>query len=373
MSKSTQLGPGVWLVRHNNGRYYLRFRDTSRTPIEKWPALETKKKDTATVRANAKYRDYLLGVYDPWENVAFNISIDEAIKRYERSKSSKAGDVHISDVVKLVRRLKEEAGVIELAAISPEHVDKFVFGRDIKNKTRDSYRRRYNAFFNWCRQAGLIKHNPVQKVDRPRVPILMPKHYTLGEFDRLLVAIDDLDEERSKYVHTKDANPKWLPQALEFLFFAGTRISEACRVTWGDVKFDQQRIHISQETKETKSKEDRVVPLLPRLEKLLLHLQESTRSTSSRGELVLKNRYNTAGISANHTNRRFNQYRKHAGLPPIGLHGFRHSYAFYLIQQGVGIEHVKEFLGHSSLDVTQIYAKMSPDERLEIVMRTLGK
>jgi integrase/recombinase XerD len=39
----------------------------------------------------------------------------------------------------------------------------------------------------------------------------------------------------------------------------------------------------------------------------------------------------------------------------IHLHTLRHSIATHLLQNGMKLERIKEFLGHSSLESTQIY------------------
>jgi integrase/recombinase XerD len=47
-----------------------------------------------------------------------------------------------------------------------------------------------------------------------------------------------------------------------------------------------------------------------------------------------------------------------ATLPEgITLHHLRHSIATDLVQGGMSMLYVKDFLGHSSLDTTQVYAR----------------
>jgi integrase/recombinase XerD len=45
----------------------------------------------------------------------------------------------------------------------------------------------------------------------------------------------------------------------------------------------------------------------------------------------------------------------------IGLHSLRHSIATHLLQSGMTLEEVSQFLGHSSLESTQIYTHLSAD------------
>ena len=50
----------------------------------------------------------------------------------------------------------------------------------------------------------------------------------------------------------------------------------------------------------------------------------------------------------------------------ITLHHLRHSIATHLLQSGMSMEYVRDFLGHSFLETTQLYAK--PDaEQLKLL------
>jgi integrase/recombinase XerD len=44
--------------------------------------------------------------------------------------------------------------------------------------------------------------------------------------------------------------------------------------------------------------------------------------------------------------------------PEYTLHHLRHSIATHLLESGISIEFVRDFLGHSHLEATQIYAKV---------------
>lgn len=45
----------------------------------------------------------------------------------------------------------------------------------------------------------------------------------------------------------------------------------------------------------------------------------------------------------------------------ISLHGLRHSIATHLLQQGMPLEQISRFLGHTSLDSTQIYTRLAEE------------
>ena len=45
----------------------------------------------------------------------------------------------------------------------------------------------------------------------------------------------------------------------------------------------------------------------------------------------------------------------------IGLHTLRHSIATHLLQAGMKLESISRFLGHSSLESTQLYTHLVPE------------
>lgn len=49
----------------------------------------------------------------------------------------------------------------------------------------------------------------------------------------------------------------------------------------------------------------------------------------------------------------------------IGLHTLRHSIATHLLAAGMKLESISRFLGHSSLDSTQIYTHLTADASCE--------
>ena len=61
-------------------------------------------------------------------------------------------------------------------------------------------------------------------------------------------------------------------------------------------------------------------------------------------------------LCGNQIIRSIQQLAHSAGIhKDIGLHSLRHSIATHLMQSGMALEEVSQFLGHSSLESTQIY------------------
>jgi integrase len=57
----------------------------------------------------------------------------------------------------------------------------------------------------------------------------------------------------------------------------------------------------------------------------------------------------------------FNQAVKLAGLPEVSPHVLRHTAAVHMVQAGVSMDEVSQYLGHSNTSITaSVYARHSP-------------
>ena len=62
------------------------------------------------------------------------------------------------------------------------------------------------------------------------------------------------------------------------------------------------------------------------------------------------------------------KYARMAGIERnITPHMFRHSFATYLIEEGVDVSCVQQILGHSSIKTTQIYIHIAAKKQAEIL------
>lgn len=62
------------------------------------------------------------------------------------------------------------------------------------------------------------------------------------------------------------------------------------------------------------------------------------------------------------------KYARRAGIERnITPHMFRHSFATYLIEEGVDVSCVQQILGHTSIRTTQIYIHIAAQKQAEIL------
>ena len=156
---------------------------------------------------------------------------------------------------------------------------------------------------------------------------------------------------------------------LAFLFNTGARIQEALDLTPRALRLEspfQVRLF-------GKGRKERVCPLWPETVELLKALLK--RKPRSDDDRIFVNRYG-APLGASGVRFKLKQYVAAAAkkLPSlagkrVNPHRFRHSTAVSLLAAGVDITVIRSWLGHESLDTTNVYARAN----LETKRRALEK
>ncbi|GGI58482.1 tyrosine-type recombinase/integrase [Winogradskyella haliclonae] len=143
---------------------------------------------------------------------------------------------------------------------------------------------------------------------------------------------------------------------LNLCYGCGLRRREVERLSLLDIDFDKSVLHI----RSSKSYKDRFVPMSTSVRKHLMdfvynhrryfHKRPTMLFPFSHGFIanaihILQEACNDDEIKALH----------------IHPHLLRHSIATHLLQNGMQIEYIRRFLGHSSLDTTQLYTHIAND------------
>ena len=138
------------------------------------------------------------------------------------------------------------------------------------------------------------------------------------------------------------------------LYYAcGLRRTEGHNLKIKDVDFDKKTIFIRQ----GKNYKDRIIPMNNSVHKALEHYIYNFRNLKK----VKHNRlflYTTGTL--NNNLQRLQQINNNEQIKSkkLTLHILRHSIATHLLQNGISIENIAKFLGHSTLDSTQIYTNI---------------
>jgi integrase/recombinase XerD len=130
----------------------------------------------------------------------------------------------------------------------------------------------------------------------------------------------------------------------------GLRRNEGFKLTVNDIDFNRRTIFI----KQGKGYKDRIVPMNKNVYDTLQHYIYNFRNLQ---KLQHKQLFITGTYSLNVS---LQQLQKVSGIQNkhITLHTLRHSIATHLLQNGMSIESIALFLGHSSLESTQVYTHL---------------
>ncbi len=159
--------------------------------------------------------------------------------------------------------------------------------------------------------------------------------------------------------------------------FCGLRISEVCNLKKQDIDLEAEKIIVRQ----SKGDKDRVV-MLPSCVKSLI---EKWFRINKESDLFVCTCYNNKYIS-NHFALKFRKCIEKAGLKietfktsndkqryAYSFHTLRHTYATYLLEQGVDLYYVQRSLGHVDIHTTQIYAYISNKDLQNKINMAFGK
>jgi len=205
-----------------------------------------------------------------------------------------------------------------------------------------------SSFYRFLIRMGLVASNPCDQLERPRVSPSPPRGLSAEDIRRLLAAIPDTP------VGLRDR------AIILTLTLTGRRRSEVLDLKRDDISCDNGTAYYTYRGKGGKQgKRELPRPAFEAIEKALaawgksLSTIEPSESFWPSGSPGANGRGVTGGTFYSNLQR----YLKKAGLPPAGVHIFRHSAAKLRRDVGESVEDVSRFLDHSSLAVTTVYLR----------------
>ncbi len=158
-------------------------------------------------------------------------------------------------------------------------------------------------------------------------------------------------DEMKKLIETASTQKSKL--MLMLLYSSGLRVSECCSLKVNDLELDQKMGWV----RNGKGGKDRLFILSEGLVEALrgyisTKTSEHLFANKSGKQLSARNIQKIVGTTA-----------RRAGIQKeVTPHTLRHSFATHLLESGESIRRIQELLGHSNLQTTQIYTKVSTEE-----------
>jgi len=209
-------------------------------------------------------------------------------------------------------------------------------------------------FFKYLKREGHRQDNPAIEISNIRLPKRLPKAIPVKDVMRLIGTRPPAGQPELRW--RRDV------AILELLYASGMRRAELVGINVSDVEFSDRTIRVI-----GKGNKQRIV-FFNHATSDALQNYLNVRPRCKDGALFVSRQGRR--LSYQQVGRIFAAYVALSGLEgKISPHTMRHSVATHLHKSGVDLMTIKEFLGHESIQTTQIYAEMT----LEHVRRSYEK
>lgn len=230
-------------------------------------------------------------------------------------------------------------------------------GRPYSARNQHSRVGSIRVWFKWLMRESHIPLNPAADLDLPKVIRRLPKH-VLSEADaEKILSQPDV----TTALGLRDR------AILETLYSTGVRRMEIVNLQLHDVDDERGVVTINQ----GKGKKDRVIPIGGRalgwIAKYLAEVRPDLVVDFGNNSLFLTAMGHT--FSPTGMSKLVREYIADGGKTG-SCHLFRHTMATLMLEGGADVRYVQEMLGHTNLETTQIYTRVSIRKLQEVHART---
>lgn len=191
------------------------------------------------------------------------------------------------------------------------------------------------------RKWGVSMQNPVKyqwlKPDPPRI-----RYLNQNEAKTLITQADKLRPD--------------LAQFIKLAINTGCRKTELLTLEWTDINIQKRYLLLWPEN--TKTGKRRVLPLNQSALEALQALKQNNATIWV---------FTTKGRRTKSLDWLFRKAVKSSGIEDFRIHDLRHTFASWLVSEGVELVKVRDLLGHTSIKMTERYAHLMPNKLLEAV------
>lgn len=258
----------------------------------------------------------------------------------------------------------EEMNVFEIAAVTKDivsdyqtHIYEAVNSRGEPNSVfhQNNTLKAIKGFFRFLAEQNYLVSDPSRDVSYARTPKRLPRSILTGP-------------EAKKVIHapnTKTATGYRDRAIIEVFYSTGIRRNELINLELSDVDYHEGFVRINS----GKGNKDRVVPIgkiaCRYIENYVKAVRPMLVKNPTDNHLFLT--INGTKISENRVWQLIKTYSKKTKIKKnITTHTFRHTCATLMLKNKANIRHIQELLGHSSLEATQIYTRVSITDLKEV-------
>ena len=244
-----------------------------------------------------------------------------------------------------------------------EKIEEYVthLHKSYKQKTVKRKIASIKAFYNYLEETEIIAESPFRKIKvKFKETVTLPRIIPREEIEKLLnhmyQCLNENDKASRKFMLRDVA-------VIEVFFATGARVYEISNIRDDSINLNTGLIRLM-----GKGGKERYVQISNTsiLEVLKKYYDENEQSIKKSGYFFVNNR--ESRYTEQSLRLMLTKYTKQAGSERnITPHMFRHSFATYLIEEGVDVSCVQQILGHSSIKTTQIYIHIAAKKQAEIL------
>ena len=245
--------------------------------------------------------------------------------------------------------------------------DFIIWMKNDRGYGNSSVRQRMSAITAFLKYASkremtaLTAYSSVKSTDIPKVVRTEFPYFTKDEMTVLMTLPDP-----KKYLGSRDL------VLLSFLYDTGARAQELCDVCVGDVRFDSPvKVKFRGKNGEgSKGGKTREIPISDEVADLLrYHIKTQNLSGRDKREHPLFSSQSNIAMTVSCVRSIVDKYVKLAKIANPELfneesyspHSFRHSKAVHMVESGVNLIYIRNFLGHATVESTEIYARVGQE------------
>lgn len=339
-------------------RFYLKYRDVDGVERTRAAKGAYTKAHARVMLAEIERRIMggKVGIIEPTreERERNTITVRELADKFCAEFTSpkiKDPDHYIAEAKSVLKRIPDEMGKRGAASIRDTDIERLrdaLLADKYAPRTVNLTLSAVSKMYTWARKLKVVDvDNPVKGCERPEPEVTLD-YLSLDEVVKLLTYAEE---------HANDVFPM-----IKTALLTGMRKGEVFGLRWTDVHLDQARIDVARSyTRAPKSGKPRYLPMHPDLVPTLRAWRERCPQTDA--GLVFPVLENNGGMGESYDMLGLPALMKAAKchVPVMAWHSLRHSFASHFMMAGGSILTLQKLLGHSTLEMTLIYAHLSPD------------
>ena len=282
--------------------------------------------------------------------------------KYQKKLSEKTLKAYKIDFKQFIEFLREKKTNLNVEKIDKFLIRKYIVQLSDHYAIKSAKRKMacIKAFFNHLEFDDVIMINPFRKVKTSlKEPFRLPVTLSLHEINGVLSEVYAQAEEKLTLYQNKVSIRNIA--VFELLFATGVRVGELCNLRKDDIHIDSSYVKVF-----GKGSRERIVYLNAETLGALERYQNLFDKEISNSKFYFINRRGNR-LSEQSVRSVVKKHCSQFGSRKITPHVFRHSFATLMLEEGVDIKYIQEFLGHSSITTTQIYTHVNKTKQMDIV------